>query len=173
MALREVRIYGDPILAKECKPVKEMTPRIRELIGDMFETMYELEGCGLAAPQVGILRQLCVIDTSDEEHEDQRFVLINPEIIELSGEQTGSEGCLSLPGKHGTVTRAQHVKVRALDENMEPFELEADDLLARCIQHECDHLHGHFYTEKVEGELLDNEEPEEEGEESEEGEMEE
>ena len=165
MALREIREYGDPILAKECKPVKEMTPRIRELIEDMFETMYEKEGCGLAAPQVGILRQLCVIDTTMDEENEQRYVLINPEILEMSGEQTGSEGCLSLPGKHGVVTRAMHVKVRALDENMEPFELEADDLLARCIQHECDHLHGHFYTEKVEGELLDNETEEEAGEE--------
>ena len=149
MALRKIREQGDPVLEKECKPVKEMTPRIRELIDDMFETMYENNGCGLAAPQVGILRQITVIDVDD----GNQYVLINPEIIERSGSQTGEEGCLSVPGMAGTVTRAMHVKVRALDENMQPFELEADELLARCIQHECDHLHGHLYTEKVEGDL--------------------
>lgn len=149
MALREIRKQGDPILNKECKPVKEMTPRIRELIEDMFETMYEGNGCGLAAPQVGILKQITVIDVED----GSQYVLINPEILEESGSQTGEEGCLSVPGCSGVVTRAQHVKVRALDENMEPFELEGEDLLARCILHECDHLHGHLFTEKVEGEL--------------------
>lgn len=149
MALREIRKQGDPILNKECKPVKEMTPRIRELIEDMFETMYEGNGCGLAAPQVGILKQITVIDVED----GNQYVLINPEILEESGSQTGEEGCLSVPGCSGVVTRAQHVKVRALDENMEPFELEGEDLLARCILHECDHLHGHLFTEKVEGEL--------------------
>ena len=158
MALREIRKQGDPILNKECKPVKEMTPRIRELIEDMFETMYEGNGCGLAAPQVGILKQITVIDVED----GNQYVLINPEILEESGSQTGEEGCLSVPGCSGVVTRAQHVKVRALDENMEPFELEGEDLLARCILHECDHLHGHLFTEKVEGELHAAEEEEEE-----------
>ncbi len=158
MALREIRKQGDPILNKECKPVKEMTPRIRELIEDMFETMYEGNGCGLAAPQVGILKQITVIDVED----GNQYVLINPEILEESGSQTGEEGCLSVPGYSGVVTRAQHVKVRALDENMEPFELEGEDLLARCILHECDHLHGHLFTEKVEGELHTAGEEEEE-----------
>ncbi len=158
MALREIRKQGDPILNKECKPVKEMTPRIRELIEDMFETMYEGNGCGLAAPQVGILKQITVIDVED----GNQYVLINPEILEESGSQTGEEGCLSVPGCSGVVTRAQHVKVRALDENMEPFELEGEDLLARCILHECDHLHGHLFTEKVEGELHTAGEEEEE-----------
>lgn len=158
MALREIRKQGDPILNKECKPVKEMTPRIRELIEDMFETMYEGNGCGLAAPQVGILKQITVIDVDD----GNQYVLINPEILEESGSQTGEEGCLSVPGYSGVVTRAQHVKVRALDENMEPFELEGEDLLARCILHECDHLHGHLFTEKVEGELHTAGEEEEE-----------
>ena len=158
MALREIRKQGDPILNKECKPVKEMTPRIRELIEDLFETMYEGNGCGLAAPQVGILKQITVIDVED----GNQYVLINPEILEESGSQTGEEGCLSVPGYSGVVTRAQHVKVRALDENMEPFELEGEDLLARCILHECDHLHGHLFTEKVEGELHTAGEEEEE-----------
>ena len=135
-----------------------MTPRIRELIEDMFETMYEGNGCGLAAPQVGILKQITVIDVED----GNQYVLINPEILEESGSQTGEEGCLSVPGCSGVVTRAQHVKVRALDENMEPFELEGEDLLARCILHECDHLHGHLFTEKVEGELHTAGEEEEE-----------
>lgn len=149
MALREIRKQGDPILSKECKPVKEMNKRMEELLEDLFDTMYEGNGVGLAASQVGILRQMCVVDVCDGE----QYVFINPEIIEATGEQTDSEGCLSVPGYCGIVTRAQHIKVRALDENMEEFELEADDFLARAIQHEIDHLHGHLYTEKVEGEL--------------------
>lgn len=154
MAIRQVRIMGDEILTKECKPVKEMTPRLQELIEDMFETMYEANGCGLAAPQVGILKQIVVMDIGD----DNQYVLINPEIIETSGTQSGYEGCLSLPGKSGIVTRPNYVKVRALDENMEAFELEGEELLARCICHECAHLHGQMYTELVEGELIDNSE---------------
>ena len=126
-----------------------MTPRIHTLVQDMFETMYEAEGVGLAAPQVGILKRIFVVDVDRE----NSYVFINPEIVERSGEQTGEEGCLSVPGKYGIVTRANHVKVRALDLNMEPFELEADELLARAIQHEYDHLDGHLYVEKVEGEL--------------------
>ena len=149
LALREIREQGDPVLEKKCKPVQEMTPRIHDLIADMFETMYANNGCGLAAPQVGILRRITVIDVDD----GNQYVLINPEIIEKSGSQTGEEGCLSVPGMAGTVTRAAHVKVRALNENFEPYELEADELLARCIQHECDHLDGHLYVEKVEGDL--------------------
>lgn len=151
MAIRQIRNIGDEILTKECKPVKEMTPRIHELIEDMFETMYEANGVGLAAPQVGILKQIVVMDIDD----GNQYVLINPEIIETSGSQTGSEGCLSVPGKSGTVTRPNYVKVRAYDEDMNLFELEGEELLARCICHECAHLHGQLYVELVEGELQD------------------
>ena len=158
MAIRQIRVIGDEILNKECKPVKEMTDRTRELIEDMFETMYEANGVGLAAPQVGILKQIIVMDVDDGNQD----VLINPEIIEESGSQTGPEGCLSVPNKSGQVTRPNHVKVRAYDENMEQFELEGDELLARCICHECDHLHGHLYVERVEGELMDTTADEEE-----------
>lgn len=151
MAIRQVRVIGDEILTKPCKPVKEMSDRTRELIEDMFETMYESNGCGLAAPQVGVRKQIVVIDVED----GNQYVLINPEILETSGSQTGQEGCLSVPGKSGQVTRASHVKVKALDENMEEYILEGDDLLARCILHECDHLQGKLYVDLVEGELLD------------------
>lgn len=151
MATRQIRTIGDDILLKECKPVKEMTGRTRELIEDMFETMYEANGVGLAAPQVGVLKQIVVIDVDD----GNQYVLINPEIIEEEGSQTGSEGCLSVPGKSGTVTRPNRVKVRALDENMEAYELEGEELLARAICHECAHLHGQLYVDLVEGELLD------------------
>ena len=149
MALRNIRIQGDPILTKVCKEVKEINARTRELIDDMVDTMYEANGVGLAAPQVGILKRIVVIDTTGED----LHVLINPTILETSGEQTGSEGCLSLPGKSGTVTRPNYVKVQAYDENMQPYELEGTELLARAICHEVDHLDGHMYTEKVEGEL--------------------
>jgi len=156
MALRQIRIYGDPILEKMCKPVQEMTDRTSELIDDMFETMYESGGVGLAAPQVGILKRLCVIDVSPEC--DQPLVFINPEIIERSEEeQTGYEGCLSYPGKSGIVTRSMKVKVKALDRNMQPFEMEGEGLLARCMQHEFDHLNGILYMGKVEGDIVDNE----------------
>lgn len=159
MAIRQVRTIGDDILTKECKPVKEITPRIQELIDDMFDTMYEANGVGLAAPQVGILKQIVVMDIDD----GNQYVLINPEIVETSGSQSGPEGCLSVPGKSGTVTRPNHVKVRAFDENMEEFELEGEELLARCICHECAHLHGQLYVDLVEGELMDvNYEEEEE-----------
>jgi peptide deformylase len=151
MAIRQVRTIGDEILTKECKPLKEMTPRIAQLIDDMFETMYEINGVGLAAPQVGILKQIVVIDVED----GNQYVLINPEIIERSGSQTGAEGCLSVPGKSGIVTRPQHVVVRCLNEQMEEIEIEGEDLLARALCHEIDHLHGHLYVELVEGELED------------------
>ncbi len=151
MAIRQIRTIGDDILKKECKTVKEMTPRLEELVEDMFETMYETGGVGLAAPQVGILKQIVVIDVED----GNQYVLINPEIIETEGSQTGPEGCLSVPGKSGIVTRPNKVKVRAYDENMEEFELEGEGFLARAICHECDHLHGHLYVEKVEGDLED------------------
>ena len=151
MAIRQIRTIGDEILRKQCKPVKEMTPRTAELIEDMFETMYEANGVGLAAPQVGILRQLVVIDVDD----GNQYVLINPEILETEGSQTGSEGCLSVPGKSGTVTRPMHVKVKALNEKLEPYELEGDGLLARAICHEIAHLRGELYVDIVEGELMD------------------
>ena len=153
MALRNIREFGDPVLNKVCLPVKEMTDRNKELISDMFETMYEANGVGLAAPQVGVLKRIFVIDTTGEDP----LVFINPEITEASGTQTGYEGCLSLPGKTGTVTRPEKVKAKALDIDMKPFEIEAEGLLARAICHEFDHLEGHLYTEKLEGELLDNE----------------
>lgn len=156
--MRNIRELGEEVLTKTCKEVKEMTPRTQQLIEDMIETMYEANGVGLAAPQVGILKRIVVIDTTGEE----LYVLINPRIIEMSGEQTGYEGCLSVPGKTGLVTRPNYVKVRALDENMQPFELEGAELLARAICHEVDHLDGHLYVEKVEGELLDTDEVEDE-----------
>lgn len=161
MALRNIRVIGDPVLTKKCKKVEKMTPRTKELIQDMFDTMYEANGVGLAAPQVGVLKRIVVIDTGMEEREPH--LLINPEIIEADGEQTGQEGCLSLPGKYGEVTRPMHVKVRAQDIDMNEFVLEGDELLARAICHECDHLEGILYSSKLNGELMDV--PEEDGEE--------
>ena len=157
MAIRNIRIMGDPILEKVCKEIKEVTPRIKELIEDMLETMYDANGVGLAAPQVGVLKRIVVIDVTGEDP----IVLINPRILETSGEQTGGEGCLSLPGKSGTVTRPNYVKVKAYDRDMKPFEIEGTELLARAFCHEIDHLDGHVYVEKVEGELTDVEEVEE------------
>lgn len=151
MATRKIREMGDPVLAKQCKEVTEMTPRLQELIDDMFETLYEENGVGLAAPQVGILKRIVVIDTTGEDP----ILLINPKILETSGEQDGYEGCLSVPGKSGKVTRPNYVKALAYDENMEPFEIEGTELLARAICHEVDHLEGHLYVEKVEGTLVD------------------
>ncbi len=151
MAVREVRKIGDPILNKTCKEVKEVTERTLELIDDMFETMYETNGVGLAAPQVGILKRIVVIDTTGEDP----VLMINPRIIEASGEQTGYEGCLSVPGKSGMVTRPNYVKAVAYNENMEQFIIEGTELMARAICHELDHLDGHLYVEKVEGGLVD------------------
>lgn len=150
MALREMRIQGDPVLEKVCRPIKEMTPKLAALIEDMLDTMYEEAGVGLAAPQVGMLKRIVVIDIGEGP-----YVMINPEILESSGEQTGQEGCLSVPGKAGIVTRPNFVKAQALDENMEPFIIEAEGLLARAICHELDHLEGVLYTAHVEGELMD------------------
>lgn len=151
MAIRNIREIGDEVLTKTCKEVKEMTPRIKELIVDMYDTMYEAYGVGLAASQVGILKRIVVIDVTGE----NPHVLINPRIIEMSGEQIGSEACLSVPGKTGIVIRPNYVKVVALDENLQPYELEGTELLARAICHELEHLDGHLYVEKVEGELKD------------------
>ena len=157
MAIRKIRTMGDRILAKKCRPVDEMTPKIKTLIQDMLDTMYDACGVGLAAPQVGILKRIVVIDVGD-----RPWVLTNPEITETSGEQTGDEGCLSLPGKSGTVTRPNVVTVKAFNENMEPFTLTGEGLLARAICHECDHLEGIMYVEHVEGELRDAQYEEEE-----------
>ena len=150
MAIREIRTMGDEVLAKVCKEVKMMTPRTAILIEDMLDTMYEAQGVGLAAPQVGVLRRIVVIDVGEGP-----MILINPEILETSGEQTGDEGCLSVPGKAGCVTRPDYVKVKALDENMEEVVYEGEGLLARAFCHEIDHLDGHLYVEKVEGEIHD------------------
>lgn len=158
MAIRNIREIGDRTLTKVCKEVTEMTPRTEQLIDDMLDTMYEANGVGLAASQVGILKRIVVIDTTG----DEPYVFINPRILETSGEQTGYEACLSVPGKTGVVTRPNYVKVRALDRNMKPFELEATELLARAICHETEHLDGHLYVERVEGELKNVDEVEEE-----------
>ena len=149
MALRTIRTEGDPVLNKKCREVKEITPRITELISDMFDTMYEANGVGLAAPPVGILKRIVVIDTGDS----GALAMINPVIVEQSGSQTGDEGCLSVPGKAGCVTRPNYVKAQFYDEEMNLCEIEGTELLARCICHELDHLDGHLYTEKVEGSL--------------------
>lgn len=153
MAIRKIREMGDPVLTKRCKEVTEITPRLQELIDDMFETLYEANGVGLAAPQVGILKRIVVIDVTGEDP----ILMINPKILETSGEQEGYEGCLSVPGKSGYVTRPNYVKAVAYDENMEPFEIEGTELLARAICHELDHLDGHLYVEKVEGPLVNTE----------------
>lgn len=150
MALRTIRIQGDEVLNKRCREVTEMTPRIQTLIEDMIETMHEANGVGLAASQVGVLKRIVVVDIGDGP-----IVLINPEILETEGSQTADEGCLSLPGKAGQVTRPNYVKVRALDENMMERELEGTEYLARAFCHEIDHLDGHLYTELVEGDLYD------------------
>ncbi|MBO6207452.1 MAG: peptide deformylase [Lachnospiraceae bacterium] len=151
MAIRKIREYGDEVLEAVCRPVTKMTPHTRELIEDMFDTMYDANGVGLAAPQVGVLRRICVIDVTGEDP----YVLINPRIVETSGEQTGNEGCLSVPNKTGVVTRPSYVKVVAQNMDMEEFELEGTELLARAICHETDHLDGIVYVTKVEGELHD------------------
>ena len=148
MALRTIRIQGDPVLTKVCRPIPEVTDRIRTLAEDMLETMYEANGVGLAAPQVGILKRIVVIDIGEGP-----VVMINPRIVESNGEQTGEEGCLSVPGKSGIVTRPNYVKAVALDEDMKEYEIEGEGLMARAICHELEHLDGHLYVEKVEGEL--------------------
>ena len=157
MSIRTIRVEGDDILRKRSKEIKEMTPRLEQLIDDMIDTMYDSEGVGLAAPQVGILKRVVVIDVGEGP-----IVFINPEIIEQSGEQTGYEGCLSVPGKSGIVTRPNVVTVKALDREMKEFTLTGTELMARAICHECAHLDGQLYIDLVEGELVDNSEFEEE-----------
>lgn len=152
MAIRNIRTEGDEILRKKCKEVTGLTPKITTLIEDMVETMYDANGVGLAAPQVGILKQIVVIDAGEGLH-----VLINPVILETDGGQTGGEGCLSVPGKTATVTRPNYVKVKALDREMKEFVLEGTELLARAICHECDHLEGILYVDKAESPIMDSE----------------
>lgn len=157
MALRKIREYGDEILTKKCREVKEMTPRLKELVTDMIETMYEAEGVGLAAPQVGVLKRIVVIDIGEGP-----VVLVNPKIVEQDGEQEGNEGCLSVPGKAGVVVRPNHVIVEGYDQEMNPVRVEGEELMARALCHELDHLEGVMYTTRVQGELFDvADEPEE------------
>lgn len=158
MAIRTIREIGDPVLNKRSKEVREITPRVNDLIDDMFETMYEENGVGLAAVQVGVLKRIVVIDTTGEDP----LLLINPRILETSGEQTGNEGCLSVPGKVGVVTRPNYVKVEAQDEELNTFVIEGEELLARALCHEIEHLDGHLYVEKADGPLLDVDAVEEE-----------
>lgn len=172
MALRKIVEQGDECLTKVCRPVTKFDRRLHDLLDDMAETLADANGAGLAAPQVGILRRVCLV--LDEEAEEY-LELINPEIIAQSGEQTGLEGCLSLPGKWGLVTRPEYAKVRAQDRHGDWYEYEGEDLTARCFLHEIDHLDGHMYTEFAEkmltqeelDELLKQEQEAEEGEETE------
>lgn len=154
MALRNIRTVGDDILTKRAREVKENTEKIQTLIDDMIETMNDADGVGLAAPQVGVLKRIFVIDCSEERNEP--IVFINPEILETGGEQTGSEGCLSVPGKAGIVTRPDYVKVKALNREFEEFVLEGTELMARALLHENEHLDGHIYTEKVIGNIYNS-----------------
>lgn len=144
MALRKIRTEQDPALHKICRPVTEFNGRLHRLLDDMTQTLHDAGGVGLAAPQVGILRRVVVVDL-----EDEMLELVNPEILEQSGEQEGPEGCLSVPGKWGLVKRPNYVKVRAQDRYGAWFEAEGEELIARCFCHELEHLDGHLYTEKV------------------------
>jgi peptide deformylase len=159
MAIRNIREMGDNVLTKVSKEIKEVDKKILVLIGDMLETMYEANGVGLAAPQVGVLKRLVVIDITEEGNEP--IILINPVVTATDGEQTGDEGCLSLPGKVGTVTRPNYAKVKAYNEKMEEITVEGTELLARALCHEIDHLNGILYTSKVTGELRNTHETEE------------
>lgn len=158
MAIRNIRVDGDEVLRKTCKPIEKMTPRLQTLIDDMFDTMYEANGVGLAAPQVGILKRIVVIDVCDGE----AYCLINPEIISSDGEQEGDEGCLSLPGLVGKVVRPNHVVCKALDRDMNEITVEGEGLLARAICHELDHLDGVLYKDLVVDGLYSLEPPEKE-----------
>ena len=153
MAIRNIRVIGDEILEKKARIIEKLTSRDKVLIEDMLNTMYEAEGVGLAAPQVGVLKRIVVIDVSPER--ETPFILINPEVIEVDGEQIGQEGCLSVPGKTGEVKRPNFVKVKAYNENMEEVTIEGEELLARALCHEIDHLNGELYVDKVIGELQD------------------
>ncbi len=152
MALRKILTAEESTLHKVCRPVTKFDKKLHELLDDMAETLYDANGTGLAAPQVGILRRVVVIDIGDELIE-----LINPEIVETSGEQDGAEGCLSVPGEFWMVKRPNYVKARAQDRDGNRFEIEGEELMARCICHECDHLDGHIYTEIAYRRLTDEE----------------
>ena len=154
MAIRNIREVGDKVLTKVSKEIKEVDNKLLTLIEDMLDTMYEAGGVGLAAPQVGILKRLVVIDVTEEG--DDPIILINPVILQTEGEQTGDEGCLSVPGKVGTVIRPNYVKVKAFNENMEEIIVEGTQLKARALCHEIDHLNGVLYIEKTIGELRNN-----------------
>lgn len=150
MAKRRIYQVGEDVLRQVSKPVTEFDDKLSALMDDMIETLVIADGAGLAAPQVGVLRRIAVVDIGDGP-----IVLINPQIIAEEGEQTGDEACLSLPGKAGEVKRPNHVVVRALDENMTEYEMEADELLARAFCHEIEHLDGHMYMERVIGDIHD------------------
>ncbi len=154
MALRKIVEQGDPCLNKVCRPVTEFNGRLHELLDDLLETLADANGAGLAAPQVGVLRRVCVVMDEDSE---EYLELVNPEIVARSGEQTGLEGCLSVPGKWGIVTRPQRVRVRAQDRDGNWFEVEGEDLTARAFCHEIEHLDGHLYTEHIDHFLSDEE----------------
>ena len=154
MAIRAIRVMGDGVLNKKCKEVKSVNDRTQVLIDDMIDTMREANGVGLAAPQVGVLKRIVVIEIEPE----NVYVLINPVVLEQDGEQEGYEGCLSVPGKSGIVKRPNHVVVKAFDRYMNEYTLEGDGLMARAICHECAHLEGELYVDLVEGEIMDNEE---------------
>lgn len=153
MALRKIALQGEPCLTKVCRPVTDFNGRLHTLLDDLADTLADSGGVGLAAPQVGVLRRVCVV--LDEE--DQLIELVNPEIIRTEGEQTGLEGCLSVPGKYGEVTRPEIVRVRAQDRNGNWFEAEGEELIARCFCHELDHLDGILYTEVMERFLTEEE----------------
>ena len=161
MATRMIRVIGDDLLTKHSKEVKELTPRLKDLINDMKETMYEEGGVGIAAPQVGVLKRIIVIDIADEDQDPDLHIFINPVITDSSGETDMIEACLSVPGKCGHVLRPKYVKIQALDEEMQPFEMNAEDILARTLCHEIDHLDGVLYTDRLVGPLEDMAEEEE------------
>lgn len=152
MAIRKIRVMGDDLLTKKCREVTEVTPKIKTLIGDMFDTMYEAQGVGLAAPQVGVRKRIVVIDVTEEK--EQPILLINPVVLETNGEQEGSEGCLSVPGKQAVVIRPGYAKVKAYNEDMEEIIVEGEGLLARCLLHEIDHLDGILYVDRAEPDTL-------------------
>jgi peptide deformylase len=158
MAVKKIVFHPDPVLEMECEDVKVFDKKLKKLISDMFDTMYEADGVGLAAPQIGVPIKVAVIDTGDSEP----IELINPRIIEQSGEQLGPEGCLSFPGVFGEVTRAYKIKVEAQDKKGRHFTITAEDFFARAIQHEVDHLHGILFTKKISRYLKEEELMEEE-----------
>ena len=159
MALRNILTKEQPGLYKHCRPVTDFNPRLHQLLDDMRETLLNANGVGLAAPQVGVLRRaVLVVETNVPEGESEKIIeLINPEILESSGEQDGPEGCLSVPGEYGLVKRPMHVKVRAQDRSGAWFEVEGEGLTARCFCHEIDHLEGIVFTSRAERMLSDEE----------------